>query len=210
MASIYAFPAGVPNEGQPIRPHGVPDDLWAAVESVSTMPLLAGVHYREIPVPSTLADFGIGVELESAEHTHGDAPCKPTDGLSHTATGWIMVLYCERPRMEWGSRWRCTAFARLPLSDTENDPLTPSMYWDDMCDHLEAIEPDSLSGTVTVNQNTSFGAIGGNTSAGCEIRASWTPLDGSGPNGTMDAGAQVNSWATFLTSTVRCEEDDDR
>ena len=41
-----------------------------------------------------------------------------------------------------------------------------------------------------------------------EIRVSWTPLDGTGPDGTMDAGAQVRSWAAFIRSTIRFEEDD--
>lgn len=77
-----------------------------------------------------------------------------------------------------------------------------------MCDYLGEVEPDSISGTVTVTQNTTFGLMAGSTSAGCEIRVSWTPLDGTGPDGTMDAGAQVNSWAAFIRSTTRREEDD--
>ncbi|PLS25661.1 DUF3000 family protein [Bifidobacterium imperatoris] len=209
MADIYAFPVGVPNEGQPLRPQGVPDELWAAVKSVSSITRIAGVRYREIPVPSTLADYGIGVELES-EYPPEQAISETSNGLLRSATGWVMLLYCRKPRVDWGSRWRCVAFARLPLEAAENDSLTPSMYWDEMCDYLECVEPDSVSGTVTVNQNTSFGGLAGTASAGCEIRVSWTPLDGSGLDGTMDAGAQVNSWAAFITSTVRFEEADDR
>ncbi|KFI91222.1 permease of the major facilitator superfamily protein [Bifidobacterium saguini DSM 23967] len=217
MADIYAFPVGVPNEGQPLRPQGVPDELWAAVESVSGITKIAGVRYREIPVPSTLADYGIGVELEadnSDSSAHHEGASRDINAMDYaamrSATGWLMVLYCNTPRPDWGSRWRCVAFARLPLEAQENDSLTPGMYWDDMCDYLDNVEPDSVSGTVTVNQNTAFGTLAGTTSAGCEIRVSWTPLDGSGPDGTMDAGAQVNSWAAFITSAVRFEEADDR
>lgn len=208
MASIYVFPAGVPNEGQLLRPQGVPDELWAAVESVNAMPHLPGVRYREIPVPSTLADYGIGVELEAEPDCSAAASTAgfPPD----SATGWVMMLYCHEPRVEWGSRWRCVAFARLPLAPAENDPLVPGMYWDDMCDHLVNIDLDSVSGTVTVNQNTSFGGIVVRADAGCEIRVSWTPLDVVGADGTMDAGAQVNAWAAFMASVVRSEEDDDR
>ena len=108
MADIYAFPTGESNDGRPVRPQGVPDEVWAA----------------------------------------------------------------------------------------------------DMCDYFDGIEPDSVSGTVTVTQNTAFGSMAGSTSAGCEIRVSWTPLDGTGPDGTMDAGAQVRSWAAFIRSTIRFEEDD--
>ena len=59
MADIYAFPTGESNDGRPVRPQGVPDEVWAAVESVSTMKRIHDVRYREIPVPSTLADYGI-------------------------------------------------------------------------------------------------------------------------------------------------------
>ncbi|MBT1175129.1 DUF3000 family protein [Bifidobacterium sp. LC6] len=210
MADIYAFPVGVPNEGQPVRPAAVPDELWAAVESVGAIIKLHGVRYREIPVPSTLADFGIGVELESDNGTADNAEAHANGDVSRCATGWVMILYCRKSRADWGSKWRCVAFARLPLELAENDALAPSMYWEDMCDFLEQVVPDSLSGTVTVNQNTSFGALAGQASAGCEVRVSWTPLDGSGPNGTMDAGAQVNSWAAFMASAVRFEEADNR
>ena len=56
----------------------------------------------------------------------------------------------------------------------------PGMYWDDMCDYFDGIEPDSVSSTVTVTQNTAFGSMASSTSAGCEIRVSWTPLDRTG------------------------------
>ena len=210
MADIYAFPTGESNDGRPVRPQGVPDEVWAAVESVSTMKRIHDVRYREIPVPSTLADYGIGVEFEAGERALGDAFSAGlgSDAESRIATGWIMMLYAHELRIDWDSNWRCVAFARLPLETAENDSLTPGMYWDDMCDYFDGIEPDSVSGTVTVTQNTAFGSMAGSTSAGCEIRVSWTPLDGTGPDGTMDAGAQVRSWAAFIRSTIRFEEDD--
>ena len=86
------------------------------------------------------------------------------------------MLYAHELRIDWDSNWRCVAFARLPLETAENDSLTPGMYWDDMCDYFDGIEPDSVSGTVTVTQNTAFGSMAGSTSAGCEIRVSWTRL----------------------------------
>ena len=50
MADIYAFPTGESNDGRPVRPQGVPDEVWAAVESVSTMKRIHDVRYREIPI----------------------------------------------------------------------------------------------------------------------------------------------------------------
>ena len=152
MADIYAFPTGESNDGRPVRPQGVPDEVWAAVESVSTMKRIHDVRYREIPVPSTLADYGIGVEFEAGERALGDAFSAGlgSDAESRIATGWIMMLYAHELRIDWDSNWRCVAFARLPLETAENDSLTPGMYWDDMCDYFDGIEPDSVSGTVTV------------------------------------------------------------
>ena len=161
MADIYAFPTGESNDGRPVRPQGVPDEVWAAVESVSTMKRIHDVRYREIPVPSTLADYGIGVEFEAGERALGDAFSAGlgSDAESRIATGWIMMLYAHELRIDWDSNWRCVAFARLPLETAENDSLTPGMYWDDMCDYFDGIEPDSVSGTVTVTQNTAFGSL---------------------------------------------------
>lgn len=91
MADIYAFPTGESNDGRPVRPQGVPDEVWAAVESVSTMKRIHDVRYREIPVPSTLADYGIGVEFEAGERALGDAFSAGlgSDAESRIATGWI-------------------------------------------------------------------------------------------------------------------------
>ena len=129
MADIYAFPTGAPNEGHPERPQGVPDDVWAAVESVSAMKRLYDVRYREIPVPSTLADYGIGVELEAGERMDSHPFAADSVSEPHVATGWVMTLYSHELRPDWNSNWRCVAFARLPLEPSENDSLAPGMYW---------------------------------------------------------------------------------
>lgn len=176
------------------RPHGVPDAVWRAVESVRDMPRLDGVRYREIPVSSSLADFGIGVELS----------CEAgPDPAQDAASGWIMTLYSARPRSDWRSRWRCVAFARLPLDGGANDCLTPAMYWDDMMDMLGAADPDDVKGTVTVARNTSFGEAPDEPHVGCEMRVSWTPTET--PDG-VDAGGQVMAWARFLRASLRDDE----
>ena len=82
-----------PDADMPERPVGVPDAVWSAVESVRSMPRVTGMRYRELPVPSTLADYGIGGEMECVadddSRSFGDA---------HMASGWIMLLYVERDR----------------------------------------------------------------------------------------------------------------
>lgn len=217
MADIYTFPTGVPANGRsgvsaarrdPMdRPAGVPDTVWFAVESVRRMERIPGVQYREIPVPSTLADFGIGVEIEYGRYDDDVTPFSfDADTSSQVASGWIMVLYSSVERQDWGSNWRCVAFARMPLDGGEDDCLTPSMYWEDMCAHLDVLAPVNVGGTVTVTRNTSFGTLEEQSHAGCEIRASWTP-QGS-PDG-MDAGDQVEAWSRFVRSTVRFADEEE-
>lgn len=203
MAEIFSFPEGIAPRAQdsqahlPPRPQGVPDEVWRAVESVRAMRTVPGVHYREIPVPSTLADYGIGVALG----------IEASDAYSHhhrqQANGWIMLLYGRRFYEEWNSRWRCVCFAQLPLESSENDGLAPSMYWEDMCEYLGDVVPDSVDGTVSITQNTAFGSQGADTFAGCEIRVSYTPA--IPPACGFDPGACVETWAEFLKSTVRGE-----
>ena len=215
MAEILTFPAETTANTQetgtplPHRPDGVPDAVWHAVCSVHAMRRVGGVRYREIPVPSTLADYGIGVQMECGAVEGRDGLSAPHDEASkHSAGGWVMLLYSERPRSDWQGHWRCVVFARLPLEPNENDGLTPAMYWEDMCAYLTDPDPDSVTGTVTVTQNTSFGSLEGDTSAGCEIRASFTPLPmATSPGGDIDAGELVATWGEFLASTVG---DDDR
>lgn len=117
-----------------MRPQGVPDEVWAAVESVSTIERIHDVRYQgRFPCLPPWPISGIGVEFE-AEACLGDAFSAGlgNDAESRIATGWIMMLYARRLRIDWDSNWRCVAFARLPLETAENDSLTPGMYWDDM------------------------------------------------------------------------------
>ena len=212
MADIYAFPLGTPTAARadyrenhaadmPMnRPLGVPDVVWNAVLSVRNMRRVNGVAYREIPIPCAMADFGVGVALESSsyrdEKSYFRNDCAMTGNRCATADGWIMVLYSHDCLDDWHSHWRCVAFASLPLPDEQEDCLTPSMYWDSMLEHLDEAGAENVSGTVTVTRNTTFGSMSGVPSMGCELRVSWTPLDYA--DGGLDAGAQVESWAWFL------------
>ncbi|MBW3092270.1 DUF3000 family protein [Bifidobacterium sp. 82T10] len=210
MAEIFAFPAATRPGDEAVmsgRPDGVPDDMWHAVESARAMRREPSMRYREIPVPASLADFGLGVELESVASLAASSSSAASSAAvsAPAASGWIMLLYSRSFRVDWQSRWRCVAFASLPLETRENDGLAPDMYWDDMCGHLRGVLPASLGGTVTVTRNTSFGTLAGQGSVGCEMRVSWTPLEDT--DGGMDAGGQIRSWARFVGSAARDEEE---
>ena len=195
MAEIYAFPGDAsrrPGEGAgPRRPEGVPDEVWRAVESVRAMERVPGVSYRELPIPTSMADYGIGVAVDCVS---GDAH----------AAGWVAVLYSHRTRRDWGSRWRCVAFAGIDLPERADDAFAPRRCWNRMRSHL-AGHAAGIDGTVTIIRDTAFGKARTARAPGCELRVSWTPLDkqGSGP----DAGTQVMLWSRFVRSTVVHEEE---
>ena len=195
MAEIYAFPGDAsqrPGEDAGShRPEGVPDEVWRAVESVRAMKRVPGVVYHELPIPTTMADYGIGVAIDCV-----------TDG-GHAA-GWIAVLYTHRVHRDWGSRWRCVAFAGIDLLEGTDDALAPRRCWNRMCAHLKG-HAVGIDGTVTIIRDTAFGKARAQRTPGCEMRVSWTPLDrqGSGP----DAGTQVTLWSRFVRSAVVHEEE---
>ncbi|KAE8128023.1 MULTISPECIES: DUF3000 family protein [Bifidobacterium] len=134
------------------RPAGVPDAVWSAVLSVMAMRRLDGIAYREIEVPRSLADFGIGVSLRCSEDSSED---RSEDSLG--ASGWIMALYAQHPDAQWESHWRCTAYARVPYDDCVNDELAAQIVWDEMRMALGPLTTGLPSGTVSVTRDRSFG-----------------------------------------------------
>ncbi|OXM99589.1 DUF3000 family protein [Bifidobacterium vansinderenii] len=174
----------------------VPQSVWRAVESVRVMKQRPDIHYCEIPVPSTLADYGIGVQLELDTES------------AVFSRGWIMILYSERRRIEWESQWRCVAYASMRMAGSDHNSLTPSLMWDWLERIVTEAREETLGGTVSLNRNTSFGILSGSAEepprSDCEIRVSWTPIEEEG--GWLDAGNQVDIWARFLKSMTTNDE----
>lgn len=236
MADLYTFPSaptvdgdyamGQPSEdGVLHRPIGVPDNVWSAVESVHDMELVPSMLYREIPVPSSWADYSIGVEirhnpdfLHSRTH-YSDTTFTITDedgetgldfepGVGRTGqspSGWVMVLYSHSLNEQWNSHWRVVALAQFGLRGDNHTELTSEMYWDYVGEFLRKAVPNSVSGTVSVTHNTVFGAGSTKNHTGCEIRVSWTPVIDFDDD--INAGMQITDWAKFIESLVDIEED---
>lgn len=211
MADIFVFPARMQGEESvrsatsstsdrsSERPDGLPDDFWNAVCSIRRMQRLRGVMYQEIPAPVSAADHGISVALDVVEN--GDSP-------RYAASGWVTVLYAADRRFRKGSKWYCMAFASIPKEGHDRKMLTPATCWKMMRKHITHVADDEPAGTVTLTSNTPFGDFSARPHDGCEIRVSWTPLNYAEEDGEeCDAGAQVAAWASFLKSTVNCEED---
>ena len=200
-----------------IRPAGVPDVVWDAVCSVHDMPRVPGVLYHEIPVDHALCDFGIGVEMMM--DLDADSPL-----------GWVSIQYSQNSRtfreraglqshrhtgtytstsLQSDAHWRCVAFMRFPISGSEDDGLTPAMYWDEIGARMAGVAVGAPSGTVSVTRNTVFqtgtSPICARSGLGCEVRMSWTPatLD----NGRIDSGMQVFCLADILRSMADGEGD---
>lgn len=191
MAEIYEFPAAVADDG-------VPDAVWRAVDSVRAMDHVPGVAYREIRVPASACEHGIGVELHCA---------------STGASGWIMVMYGGRAAEASGSAgrpgfplrgpWRCAAFARLAPADEPAAALSARVLWDAAVDALGPCGAGAR-GTVSITRDTTFDAPDGDgrDATGREIRVSWTPatMGTTDCDAECDAGAQIAVWARFLAS----------
>lgn len=205
MAEIFTFPIGRSSQTagasraasiEDDREMTVPSNVLRSVESVRAMRQRSGVIYREIPVPLTLSDYGIGVQIDV------------NNGSPVHSCGWIMVLYSEHPRTEWGSRWRCVAYGSVRISGSEHNGLTPPMMWDWLERTITGINEETLGGTVSLNRNTSFGSLsdpaGDPPRFDCELRVSWTPLEEK--EGWVDAGTQVDVWARFLESLTTNDE----
>lgn len=233
MAQIFSFPdhASMHRDRQPARPEGVPDAVWHAVLSVHGMPMVEGVQFHEVPVPRSIAEYGIGVGIVRAGDTaqtgtwpadrgdgfcrhpgHGDAgfdaPADVHRIVDETAWGWITLLYSSDPPRHWGSRWRCAAFCRIPASaghEYDTDARYTAHCWEAVNAILREAGADasSIAGTVTVSRDTFFGVAPNDLPARYELRASWTPpAAGTGGRDGVDAGIQVTQWAKLIAQGI--------
>lgn len=179
---------------------GVPAPVADAVDALRTMTPLDGISYEEIGVPERMADYGIGVAMATLAgngHAHG--------GHATQSSGWIMLLYSPVLVNDWGSPWRCVAYAGTTAHEGEPRAMLPQLYWDMCAERLDGMfaVPGSSGGTVSVSDGTGFGLLSDpeRDATACEIRASWTPVARAGERGgagLIDAPAQVNRWGAFL------------
>ncbi|MGO4973553.1 DUF3000 family protein [Bifidobacterium boum] len=234
MAQIFSFPgrASARREHPPARPDGVPDTVWHAVQSVFAMPTVPGVQFHEVPVPKSIADYGIGVGMVRADDaTQSDdwsalwhvSSCAHPGGIQggnaigsgdmhkivgEAAWGWIMLLYYADPPQEWESRWRCVAFCRIPgQPDThDDDGHYTAACWHAVNSglHKTGVDTDTISGTITVSHDTFFGRqANDNMPARCELRVSWTPpARDLDTPDSIDAGMQVAQWAELVAHGI--------
>ncbi|MFT8592762.1 MAG: DUF3000 family protein [Bifidobacterium sp.] len=217
MAEIYRFP-GVCNEfadSKPFSPQeddgrkdrrmrsemlqrfegaNVPSAVRQAVESVREMPRIAGMTYSEMPTPSSIADYGIGVEIqypiflaESMKRMQSEA----------SLYGWIMILFVNSDDVTDRSPWQCVAYMREPKLETDFDDAETQALLTTVQERLHNADAYQISGTVSSTENHSFGMDESKIQDSYEIRASWTPEFRNGESDSQESHSQEYHSAAY-------------
>lgn len=160
----------------------------AAVARIRTVIARPEFRLDEAPSPSRLAPFALAITAEST-------------GELDLASGRFVLLHDPDGVDEWEGTFRAVVFVRAYLeADLIDDPLLHEVGWSWLLESLESsgCTYGQLGGTITRNSGRSFGTMSDRPSDGyLEIRASWTPVDGSQAAAEhMDRHAQA--WLRLL------------
>ena len=143
------------------------------------------------PAPARLATHAAAI---LADITNGDV---------EVGNGRLVILYEPKEQEAWNGHIRCVAYVRADLeSEMVTDPLLLEVGWSWVEDSLRnrAIEPISLSATISRSGSQSFGEISERTPEGSiELRASWTVAEGSGVD------VSVLAWCDLLAQAAGLE-----
>ncbi|MFT8536712.1 DUF3000 family protein [Bifidobacterium aquikefiri] len=232
MAEIYQFPAArqefsghqqfssdatAHREGdnkrsavlQQFEQANVPSAVWQAVESIRAMPKIPGMTYSEMPTPSSIADYGIGIEIQYPVIL--GKKCRKTQ-TETSFYGWIMVLLAHASDIGTHAQWQCVAYMREPKFEMNFDDSETHALLANVQQRLRNANAAQISGTISSTENHSFGMDESKIQDSYEIRASWTPrLDGQGGQTAAD---YVHLWSQLMLDfgldlMDQCERDAD-
>jgi hypothetical protein len=126
------------------------------------------IHLEEVPAPQKLAPFAIALTA---------------DVDIDVGTGRFVLLHDPAGQEGWSGEYRCVTFARAAIEEEmASDPSLCDVSWSWL---VEALETHGAtfgdpSGTVTRVASSSYGELDGrDEDSEVEVRASWTPSDGS-------------------------------
>lgn len=198
MAEILAFPS----VHTTTHHTQIPQFFLDEIERVKAMPLADGVTYREMPVPSKFAPYGLGISL-TVEDT--SVPDLEATHRSSDIFGWLMLGATPGTK----PLWSCLGYFRQPQVNPLEKSVITSLYRDAVLDTLTPhSQPQSVTGTASLisdeffTQAQAFGTTGGTDSTesltSCELRVSWTPVQGDESQNRFNAVAQVRAWETVL------------
>ncbi|MDX6315058.1 MAG: hypothetical protein QOF44_4522 [Streptomyces sp.] len=138
-----------------------------------------------------------------APHAYALEATVVVDG-DELADGRLVLLYDPAGPEAWQGTFRLVTLVRAELEpEMAADPLLPEVSWSWLTGALEGHgagfgEP---SGTVSRSSSHYFGGLAGREdSTQIEIRASWTPREGTG--GVPDVAAHLAGWCDLLCTSA--------
>ncbi len=154
------------------------DEIVAQIRAIS---LRTEIALEEVPAPQKLAPFAIALTA---------------DVDIDVGTGRFVLLHDPAGQEGWSGEYRCVTFARAAIEEElANDPSLCDVSWSWLVEALEThgATYGNPSGTVTRVASSSYGElVGRDEDSEVEVRASWTPTDGS------SIVAHVLAWAELV------------
>ncbi len=154
------------------------DEIVTEIRSIA---LRNEIVLEEVPAPQKLAPHAIALTA---------------DVDVDVATGRFVLLHDPQGQEGWSGEYRCVTFARAAIEqELANDPSLCDVSWSWL---IEALAQEGAvygfpSGTVTRVASISYGELEGrDEDSEVEVRASWTPLNGTSMT------AHVMAWISLL------------
>lgn len=155
---------------------------WESIVSqIRAITVRNEVVVEEVPAPQKLAPHAMALTA---------------DVDIDVGTGRFVLLHDPAGQEGWSGEFRCVTFARAAIEEElANDPALCDVSWTWLLESLAShgAEYAHPSGTVTRVASLSYGELDDrDEESEVEVRASWTPLDGS------DLAAHVKAWISLL------------
>ncbi len=177
-----------------IEPPTSPPEFRRAVTQMRAAKFRSELFVEEMPAPQRIAPF--------ASALSADVTVEGED----VGAGRIVVLHDPAGNDAWQGTFRCVAYARAEIDpELVSDPLLAGVGWSWLTEALDAhgAEYAVPSGSVTCVSSESFGGMADEPpTAQLEIRASWTPQRGEGPDAGLDVAPHVEAWGELLCTAV--------
>ncbi|MGP4047775.1 DUF3000 domain-containing protein [Streptomyces sp. 2A115] len=176
-------------EGERDAMETAPLPFRAAVEALESARLRPQIEIDPTKPPRRLAPFAYALEATVV------------DGDEDLADGRLILLHDPAGHDAWQGSFRLVTLVRAELEpEMAADPLLPDVCWSWLTGALQSrgLSYGEPSGTVTRASSHYFGGLSERPPASqIEIRASWTPREGTG--GVPDTASHLASWCDLLS-----------
>ncbi|WP_424211264.1 DUF3000 domain-containing protein [Streptomyces sp. BI20] len=166
----------------------VPLPFRRAVEGLRRARPRAGVEIETTRAPGRLAPYAHALEATVL------------DGEEDLADGRLILLHDPAGHEAWHGTFRLVTLVRAELeAEMAADPLLPEVSWSWLTGALDArgLAYGEAAGTVTMAASHHFGGLSTRRpTTQIEIRASWTPREGTG--GVPDTAGHLAAWCELL------------